>query len=232
MLRLSLCLPHNSDGGPRDRILAWTEQYWRSHLPEAEILIGGPGGPNARSRNRNWLVQQAHGDVIALFDADVIAPPDAVRSLAAQAAASGMMGKFQRHAWLTRSATEAWLSRLPESSAFPQDKDLTHTAAGHPGFEFIARRDTFEALGGFGEEFIGWGAEDTSFMVVAATLAGIAWSRARSVHFWHPPAPGGKTDKRDPAYLRNRRLAQAYGDRLGQPEAMRTLLRERRGQCR
>jgi hypothetical protein len=59
------------------------------------------------------------------------------------------------------------------------------------GGSIVARRDAYDAIGGFDESFIGWGGEDNDFFDRAAFLGGVyRFAYMPILHLQHPPQPG------------------------------------------
>jgi GT2 family glycosyltransferase len=71
-----------------------------------------------------------------------------------------------------------------------------------PGGTIAVRRQTFDEIGGFDEEFVGWGGEDNEFF--DRCLSRRFWRHAHLpfVHLWHAEQPR----KDDPAYREEARI--------------------------
>ena len=65
---------------------------------------------------------------------------------------------------------------------------------GHPSVSsvVVVSRKQWELIGGFDEQFKGWGFEDTAFAAAAATFGGIVRMEGEVIHFWHPTQREGK----------------------------------------
>ncbi|MGH9421611.1 MAG: galactosyltransferase-related protein, partial [Thermoanaerobaculia bacterium] len=59
------------------------------------------------------------------------------------------------------------------------------------GGSVFARRDAYDAIGGFDESFVGWGGEDNDFFDRAGVYGGLyRFSYLPVLHLEHPPQPG------------------------------------------
>ena len=59
------------------------------------------------------------------------------------------------------------------------------------GGSIVARRDAYDAIGGFDESFVGWGGEDNDFFDRAAFLGGVhRFAYMPILHLHHAPQPG------------------------------------------
>jgi hypothetical protein len=76
------------------------------------------------------------------------------------------------------------------------------------GGSIVARRDAFEAIGGFDESFVGWGGEDNDFVDRAAFAGGLyRFGYLPLLHLEHPPQPGRSSAGAD-AIRRYRNIEQ------------------------
>ena len=190
------------------------------------MLVGGLGREN-RSANHNLLARQASTDLLLFPDADCAMGVQAVRELAAQAAEGTAVVKCQHTVWLTQTATERLLRSSPGQRLRVTQADIMHQNDYLPGLMYAMSRNVFGAIGGWDERFVGWGGEDRAVCCAASTLATLQWLPVTAYHLWHPPAPGGKLNKRDPGFLRNCRLRDRYRAAEGNVEAMLRLVRSR-----
>jgi GT2 family glycosyltransferase len=67
----------------------------------------------------------------------------------------------------------------------PQSIVQNLEAGGSLGVDYLA----YDALGGFDEDFVGWGGEDNEFWERALTGAVYPFGYLPIVHLWHPPQP-------------------------------------------
>ena len=73
------------------------------------------------------------------------------------------------------------------------------------GGSLAITRETFYAVGGFDESFVGWGGEDNEFWERAQTRKVWSFGYMPIVHLWHEPQPGKfKTERATSALLQQR----------------------------
>ena len=59
------------------------------------------------------------------------------------------------------------------------------------GGSIVARRDAYDAIGGFDESYVGWGGEDNDFIDRAGFFGGVyRFGYLPMLHLQHPPQPG------------------------------------------
>jgi N-acetylglucosaminyl-diphospho-decaprenol L-rhamnosyltransferase len=177
------------------------------------------GLPLAAARNRGVARASALGaDVVVLLDVDCLAGRDLVASYAEAAA---------REPDLVWSGPVTYLGPPPMGGYPLEGLDLVddpHPARPDPGpgrvlrnadpdlfwsLSFAVSRRAWELTGGFCEDYVGYGGEDTDFghTVVAAGLAHAWLGAARAYHQWHPVSTPPVEHLDD--ILRNARLFHA-----------------------
>lgn len=173
-------------------------------------------GPR-RAATRNNGIRHASGDYLVFLDADFAVLPGAVRAHV-DAARSGRFAagrckyttEDQARRILAEGAShgllEAIYRELPdepvekEHRRFARYAFLRRIGLGDPrrltfGGHFSAFRRDIEAVNGYDENYVGWGAEDQdiAFRMVLAGFQGTSVIRtARVLHLWHPREMGEK----------------------------------------
>ena len=168
---------------------------------ELEVVTdpGDPRGlPVARARNRGVAEALRRGaDVVVLLDVDCLAGADLVAAYAEQTAAEPMT------VW---SGPVTYLPPPPEGG-YPLDElddlDAPHAARRDPGragvlrgtdpdlfwsLSFAVSAAGWRRLGGFCEDYVGYGGEDTDLghLVLERGLQHATLGAARAYHQWHP----------------------------------------------
>ncbi len=164
-------------------------------FPVRQIITGGQGIPLAAARNA--AAREASGEHLLFLDVDCIPDPSFVADYAQHLDTMDvlLMGEVL---YLPAGATDAGL----DFDCFMAIGVRHSERAGPPetplgacsdyrcfwSLNFAMRRDTFLAVGGFDERYIGYGGEDTDFgRVVATAGVPLLWCQgARAYHQYHP----------------------------------------------
>ena len=161
-----------------------------------------PGYPYNRSWTLNAGVRLARGKVVVLHDNDMLVP----RRYAAEL--------------LTRVRDGAKFLDLKRFTFYLPDDETARFFAGarlRPwrstivqnlrGASVAATREAYLAIGGFDEEFVGWGGEDNDFWERAEAHGGVYdFGYLPFVHLAHPPQPEKLAGDAAPAVKRFRDL--------------------------
>lgn len=217
---VSVVIPWEPDGGPRDRALEWVRRRYEALHPEWEVVVGRcPEAPWRKGVAIMDGIRRARGVVAVVADADVFVDPgtlrEAVRRLRMGEAAWVIPhGKVYR---LDEPSTARLLESDPADA--PPGGDLIRKP--YRGFAgggmVVVDRSEYQATGGIPEAFEGWGAEDECLGVILDTLLGRHDRLDADLwHLWHPP--GRRT--RDPGYRQNRALFRVFDRAAGDPAEM------------
>jgi hypothetical protein len=219
-----ILVPRRADDGPRDALWEWCRQWWereQSHMPIFE------GHHDEGLFNRSAAVNRASAlagdwDVAVIIDSDVICNASRVKEAVALAHETGKL-------------------------VYPHDirKDLDNTGSrivmhGEKGnwerwvrrryrnmvsSVIVVPRRLWDEVGGFDEEFRGWGYEDTAFAAACETFGGSARLSGEVWHFWHPTAKEGKPGTA--TWQVNAARGQRYRAAIGKPDVIRAIRAER-----
>jgi predicted glycosyltransferase involved in capsule biosynthesis len=184
--------------------------------PRLEI-VHHPSIPFSKSSCLNRGLQFSTGKLILVSDADIIWPPESL----AQMVECIQHGWAMCHvAWVdeTDTSTEATIRSgyefalqisQPEHSIEIRSRQKCSTR--RPGCGLVlAPRGTWERVGGYCEEFVGWGWEDQDLLIRTQLLGLSVTSVARVIHLSH-------TDQRrnaslgaiDPTLTRNKNIIKS-----------------------
>lgn len=163
-----------------ERYLPSWVRYIHTPLPRVDL-------PYCRAWAFNIAARHARSDILVMQDNDVLIP--------------------ERYAYeALKRVTEGWSFVDLKRFLFYLDDDATRRVfvTGAPprgvaamvvqnldGGSMVARRDAYDAIGGFDESFIGWGGEDNDFFDRAAVLGGVnRFAYLPLLHLDHPPQQG------------------------------------------
>ncbi|MCV7175099.1 polysaccharide pyruvyl transferase family protein [Mycolicibacterium sphagni] len=247
--KLSLLVPFRDDGEHRTLVWRWLHQFWRHHLPDAEIVIGHYDGvPFNKAAAINHAASRARGRVFAITDADAYINPAVIEHCTNNIIAAV---KQRKRVWympydhlyrLDRYITMALLNTDPAAPfTFPQPPPAdwcepgTSASYGHlyGAMMQIMPRQAFFAVGGADPRFNrGWGSEDACLMRALDTLyTPHQVVRADMMHLWH--VRPGSADHRTRTWagqqiagMANSRLAERYAAATGEHAWMRDLVDE------
>lgn len=234
-----ILVPRRDDNGPRDELWAWCKGWWereQSHMPVIE------GYHTDGLFNRSAAVNRAaklagDWDVAVIIDSDVICDATRVKEAVRIAHETGSMvlphdtrkDLSQLGAQAVRDGYDGpWEGSVPGFRRQPFVHREYSAANGHPSVSsvVVVPRRLWDTIGGFDEDFRGWGYEDTAFAAAAETFGGIIRMSGEVWHFWHPTAREGK--RGTPSWSHNASKGQRYRTAIGNPEAIRALQAEGR----
>lgn len=209
-----------------ERTLAW--EYTRFRLEELglPIVTADSDGPWNRSAAINKAAAEAEDwDVALIADADTIGEPDAIRKAMTQALKqeSAVIPWRLRHK-LSRDGSDRmrrYEDKLPYRHRLNDrdhtDKTPSRLPMAHRGGPIVVSRAAWDAVGGFDEEFVGWGHEDVAFRIACETLApgGLSDLNGTIWHLWH--------ERTDPSQANDQRK-ELYRAAAGDPMALRSLV--------
>jgi hypothetical protein len=173
--------------------------------PWVRYLFTECATPYNRAATFNAGVAAARGDVVILHDNDIVVPADYAREVAARAAEGWQFIDIKR-----------FLFHLDAGGA------LGSIMQNAQGGSIAATRAAYDAIGGFDDEFVGWGGEDNDFWDRAATTGRIYnHGYLPMKHLYHPPQQG-KWTAEAPGVKRYQEL-----ERMPAEERIARLLRRR-----
>lgn len=208
-MTVSVVVPFRPTDDPdRTKAMAWVVNRLGAHFPSTEIVVesdGSDDGPFNRARAVNRGVAQTTGDVLVLSDADVVGEAEAlylaVLTVGVEAYHSAWAIPYDRYVHLNPLATDRVLRLPPSAEVGFAEADVgdVYDERTRPVRRFggsvcglvVITREAFDEVGGYDENFVGWGWEDTAF---AATVWGLVGPpervHATCAHLWHALDPG------------------------------------------
>lgn len=223
--KFSILIPFRTDGGSREQIFQWLLAYYRTCLPDAEIITCDDGGGEAinRSRMRNNCAAQATTGILLFLDADTLVDAQYIYQ-GVQAIRDGApMVQYQNLYWLHEYRTESILREDPTAGfpAIDHAVDTEHFCADFPGLMFGMTRATYDLVGGFDDRMTGWGEEDPAFQcAIRGAIGEIARIPIVLYHMYH--ARGAECSTQTDAWQRNHAIYLEYAaiEQSGDSQAM------------
>ena len=225
-----ILVPRRDDNGYRDALWTWTRARWEADHPTWAIIEGyHTDGLFNRSAALNLAARMAGDwDVAVIIDADVTLDANRVAEAVHLAYNTGQMVLPHDTRYnLSRKASEAvrrGVLALSDDPKFTQrHAHRTYNEEnGHPSVSsvVVVSRHQWDEVGGFDEQFKGWGYEDTAFHAACQTFGGVTRLDGAVFHFWHPAS----REARDRvAEGLNADRGYAYREAAGDPAAIRRL---------
>lgn len=226
-----MLVPRRAGVEDRDRLWAFTKDWWSAAHPEWRIVEGHhEDGPFNRSAAINTAALNAGDwDVAVIIDADVIADPEAVRAGVALARKTNQMVLgYDLRIHLNARGTKQVLSGFRGDWTKLGHREREHTAALTPCSScVIVSRELWERTGGYDERFVGWGWEDVAFRVTCETLTHHEMLKMHGTlfHLWHMRSDENRA--REMTFVRNRTRGNRYRAARFDIDALRLLMAER-----
>jgi hypothetical protein len=140
-------------------------------------------GPFCKSMLFNAGVDAARAPFVLLHDADIVVP-DTYVGTTVQHLQNGwdaiqpirFLFYFDRHD----------SNRLMAATQFVAPSAIADVRQNFAGGSLAVRTNTFKHIGGFDEQFIGWGGEDVEFLDRVKTTRLFSGGHAPAIHLWHP----------------------------------------------
>lgn len=194
-MNVVILVPRRSDGGWRDVLWRYCRESWQTRFPEWRIVEGehsADEGPFNRSLAVNRAaVAAGDWDVAVIIDSDIVADSRGVTTAVRVAGATGVLAvSHDERVMLTKRFTQAVI-RGPVKQAWdsPESYDRVWTGSWETcSCCTVVPRVLWDAVGGFDEQFVGWGHEDWAFRLACETHAGAPMVRVATklYHLWHP----------------------------------------------
>lgn len=185
MVSVSVVVPYRPDSGARDLNWEFLRGLWADHFPNWEVVTGDCASSGwVKAEAVADALSRAHGDVIAVCDADVWCEgvADAVRQVESCGARWAIP-----HLTVHRLTQVATMELRTSGDDFSYDFDEPPYEGVPGGGMFVMRRAAYEAAP-LDRRFRGWGQEDQSAGLAWTTLYGLPWRGIDPLwHLWHPP---------------------------------------------
>lgn len=198
------------------------EREIESRLPSWVRYIHTPVPDGAYDYNRAWTLNAgtaaARGRIVILHDNDILVPARYAAEAVARVGEGWQFLDLKRFTfYLDEAETQRWFRDERATQPGVAIQNLQ-------GASIVAEREAYLAIGGFDQEFVGWGGEDNEFWE-RATTTGRTYQFAYLpfLHLWHAPQKGKLQGAEAPALKRYYELRA-----IAPEERIRRLLAGRR----
>lgn len=156
-------------------------RYVHTPLPRPDL-------PYCRSWAFNIAAGHAQSDILVLHDNDVLIPERYAFEAVQRVEEGCSFVDLKRFIFYLDADSSA---RVFATGAAPQAVPALVVQNLDGGISIVARRDAYDAIGGFDESYVGWGGEDNDFIDRAAFAGGMdRFGYLPMLHLEHPPQPG------------------------------------------
>lgn len=221
-MRTVVLVPRRNDNGPRDRL--WT--FVKARLSGWEVHEGHhpiEEGPFNRSAAINRAAAAAgYWDVAIILDSDTVpVETQMVEAVRLAYNTNRITFAFTDYMALSKQGTRQILDGYDGS----WEPFIHERMEGTCSSCVVVSRKLWDLIGGFDEEFRGWGWEDVAFSVACqAVTGGLNRVPGPVWHLWHPPSVDAG-NLLSPIWKANRdRFAALYEPAMGDRDAMLRVL--------
>jgi hypothetical protein len=212
-MRVVILVPRRDGFKDRDKLWAFARTWWEADQPDWPIYEGhhlAEEGPFNRSVAINRAAAQAGDwDVAVIIDSDVLCNPEAVRDAVMLASSTdAMVLGYNERISLSQYGTQQVMQGYKGNWRKPT---MVHgTAKDACSSCVVVSRKLWDEVGGFDEEFKGWGWEDVAFRVACETASGrkMAMVTAECWHLHHVVS-GGNNPLED-SFIVNKARGERY----------------------
>lgn len=228
--RLSICIPYRGIDSRREQIFDWICERYRILFPDCQLIVADSDKDKDfnRSEARNNAAKMARNDFLYFADADTLTYPDQIDyALGCLFRDSAQWVVTQNTYFIANNETTDFiLSRSPKTRDDFRDMPMLDTLRDGVSVAggYLVTREQYDSVKGFDERFVGWGYEDTAFLMSMETL----WDyslRIKDSYVMHLEHPAIRFDSPDIGI--NEQIFKAYQDAQGDREGMLRVIHSR-----
>lgn len=229
MVPFTIIIPFHSKDTFRKKDLHVVMNYYKTLFPNTDMIIASDGNdPYSKSSAINKAVKKTKTECIAIIDADILCPKNAMLSGLKLLKSFPLILPYNNVCDLSRHMSEV----LYDKPYYALNTSMLHGKNRHNnksvpvGGINLINKTCFMKINGFDERFTGWGGEDDAFVAASDTICGPHKRLTGNIyHLWHPP----KKAKTNPYYSNNHRIVSEYFKAYNKKEEMIKILSKRKG---
>jgi hypothetical protein len=216
--RAVVVMPWRDSGDPhRRQTMEWTTARWRSY--GLKVVQAPDNDGNVRwnaSQARNNATKLANARALIIADSDVMVRRETIEKAVKLCFVEPWVVTHGNVHRMSKRATDALMEHDGELPDPGETIRQPYTGVEGGGL-LVITPGQFAKVGGYDEEFLGWGSEDEAFGMAARTLIGKPARLPSPLwHLYHPPGLRQKSE----GYPDNRLRLRMYEHALGDPEKM------------
>jgi hypothetical protein len=151
-------------------------------MPDVRHVHLEDSGPWRKASALNVGVAHARAPVVICHDADILVPRGYAREVLRVLADGFDVAQIGR---LLFYVDEAITSRILRERTLTGRETPARVKQNWPGGSIAIRRDTYWDIGGFDDQFVGWGGEDNEFLDRCLGVRFWRYGYLPLVHLWH-----------------------------------------------
>jgi hypothetical protein len=201
-VKVVVLVPRRADNGWRDQLWAFCRDRWEQEFPDWRIVEGEHRADEGLF-NRSAAVNRAAAaagdwDVAVIIDSDIVADRRGVETAVRVAANSRVLAvSHDERVMLSKRFTQAVLKgSVKQAWDSPQSYDRIWSGSWETcSCCTVVPRGLWDKVGGFDEQFVGWGNEDWAFRLACETFCDAPMVRVATklYHLWHPVQDSAKS---------------------------------------
>jgi hypothetical protein len=217
--------PAAPESPDRDRLWDFARAWWANDHPDWPIVEGNHDvGPFNRSAAINDAAAKAEPwDVAVIIDSDVLIGPEQVKTAVQLAATSNrMVLAFSDKHMLSDRATQKIMNGFRGN--WQQPGWVSRTYKNACSSAVVVNHQLWDLVGGFDENFRGWGWEDIAFRIACETFGDGLMAQIGGP-IWHMHhRTSHENNRREPTFQANERRGEAYKATHFDPDGLRRVM--------
>ena len=225
---LSIIIPYKSDGDLRNKHIEFTLKRYKEMFPEAQIIVSEDEKNDKKSWetfNKSKIInkgfKQVNNNNIFITDIDMIFEKESIeKSLKIINKYSCIVPFTTIYKLYKGISTQVLENGLNKKEINKENCNSYHSKRRTSGC-ILLESSNFTLVNGYDERFIGWGAEDTAFVIAVTTITGKYAHRliGESWHLWHRKGSNSQEEN-------TRQLYSRYLEAKGNKKEMEKLIKE------